>query len=187
MKSSIVVGLILAGTTAFGQTITNFSATNAVNGKTFSLKNVAASKGIVIVFISNICPYDDYYYDRLNALVSAYAQKIPIVFVNPHLGDGESAVAMKATAAAKQFTVPYLEDKDQKIMRSLKATKSPEAFVLQPTGDQYSVFYRGAIDDNAQVATDVHERYLQAAIDALIAGQSPPRPVRPTGCIIRQK
>jgi thiol-disulfide isomerase/thioredoxin len=188
MKRIISVLLSLASITAFGQTVTNFSAVNVINGKKFSLSDAASSKGAVVVFISNTCPYDEYYYDRLTKLAAEYSGKIPFVFINPNIGDEESTEAMKAKASAQQITVPYLADKDQAIMRLLRATRTPEAFVLQTNGNQFKVFYYGAIDDNAQVASDVHEHYLREAIDALLASRTPaPKPIRPTGCNINQK
>ncbi|HEX7015317.1 MAG TPA: thioredoxin family protein, partial [Cyclobacteriaceae bacterium] len=69
----------------------------------------------------------------------------------------------------------------------LKVTRTPEAIVLKPDNDKYTVFYRGAVDDNAQVATDVHHHYLTDAIDALLSGRNASEPVvRPMGCNVRQ-
>lgn len=170
-----------------GQSVTDFTATDVVSGKQFILRNAASSQGIVIVFISNTCAFDEYYYARLGELVDEFSGKIPFVFINSHTGEDESAEAMKSLASTQGFKVPYLEDKSQAILRTLKATKSPEAIVLKAAGGTFSVFYRGAIDDNAQVASDVHQRYLADAVNALLSGQNPSRPVvRPAGCNIRQ-
>lgn len=187
MKRITTIVLILASLVATGQTITEFTGTDVVSGKSFVLSNSASSQGIVVVFISNTCPFDAYYYTRLNKLVSDFSGRIPFVFVNSHSGLDESAEAMKSLAIQQRFTVPYVEDKNQTITRLLKATKSPEAIVLKPSGTGFTVFYRGAIDDNAQVATDVHQEYLADALNALLSGGSVSRPVvRPVGCNIRQ-
>src|SRR5690606_35153581 len=139
-----------------------------------------------IIFTSNTCPFDAYYYDRLNKIAADYNSRVPVVFVNPHPGEDESVDAMKAHASRRGFKVPYLEDKNQSIMRALKVTRTPEAIVLKPENGPYRVFYRGAIDDNAQVATDVHRHYLTDAIDALLNGQKPSQAVgRPMGCNVR--
>lgn len=176
---------LIAGTTS-GQTITGFSAQDVVSGQSFTLSGGANSRGIVVVFTSNTCPFDAYYYDRINKLAADYSGRIPVVFVNPHPGEDESAEAMKAHAARRGFKVPYLEDKSQAIMRSLKVTRTPEAIVLKPENGAYKVFYRGAIDDNPQVATDVHRHYLADAIEALLNGQNAPQAVvRPMGCNVR--
>lgn len=187
MKRITTIVLILMSLASSGQTITDFTGTDVVSGRPFTLSDVSSSRGIVIVFISNTCPFDAYYYERLGQLVADLSGKIPFVFINSHSGEDESVRAMKALATAHKFTVPYLEDKNQAILRQLKATKSPEAIVLKSTGNAFTVFYRGAIDDNAQVATDVHQHYLADAVNALLSGQNPSRPVvRPVGCNIRQ-
>lgn len=187
MKRITTIVLILMSFAATGQTITDFTGTDVVSGKSFTLSDAASSQGIVAVFISNTCPFDAYYYSRLNKLTSDFSGRIPFVFINSHSGVDESAEAMKSLASAKRFTVPYLEDKNQAIMRQLKITKSPEAIVLKATGNNFAVFYRGAIDDNAQVASDVHQSYLADAINTMLSGQNISRPaVRPVGCNIRQ-
>lgn len=187
MKRITTIVLILASLAATGQTITDFTGTDVVSGKSFKLSNAASPEGIVAVFISNTCPFDAYYYTRLNKLAADFSGRIPFVFINSHSGLDESAQAMKSLASAQRFTVPYLEDKNQAIMRQFKVTKSPEVVVLKPGSNGFTIFYRGAIDDNAQVATDVRQHYLADALNDLLSGRSPARPeVRPMGCSIRQ-
>ena len=188
MKRIAAVILTLITSAASGQTISEFSARDVVSGQPFTLTGGANARGIVLIFTSNTCPFDAYYYDRLNQLAADYSGRIPVVFINPHPGEDESADAMKALAARRGFKAPYLEDKDQAIMRALKVTRTPEAIVLKPDGNAYKVFYRGAIDDNAQVATDVHRHYLTDAIEALLSGANPSQPVvRPMGCNVRMQ
>lgn len=187
MKRIAAFILTLVVGTACGQTITDFSARDAVSGESISLSSGRYSRGVVLIFTSNTCPFDAYYYDRLSKLANDYNGRIPVLFVNPHLGEDEGPTAMQDLAARRGFKVPYLEDKNQAIMRALKVTRTPEAIVLKPENGTYKVFYRGAIDDNAQVATDVHHNYLADAIEALLAGRNPSQAVvRPMGCNVRQ-
>ena len=186
-RITTIVLILLIHCAVMGQTLPGFTAPDVVSGKSFTLDHAASSKGAVIVFTSNTCPFDAYYYARLNKLAADFSGRIPFVFVNSHSGQDESVEAMKALAASRGFNVPYLADKNQAIMRQFKVTKSPEAIVLKRTNNGFTIFYRGAIDDNAQVATDVHQHYLADAINALLSGQSAARPVvRPMGCNIRQ-
>jgi hypothetical protein len=84
--------------------------------------------------------------------------------------------------------VPYLADKDQTLMQSLKATKSSHAFLLKSSGGKFTIFYNGALDDNAQVEADVRANYLRDAIMAMLAGQAvSAAEVRPVGCNIKRK
>jgi thiol-disulfide isomerase/thioredoxin len=188
MKYIAVSILVIASLCASAQPVANFSATDVVSGKSVSLSDFKSGPGVVVVFTSEgtSCPYDQHYLSRLQKLVRDFSSKIPVIFVNAHLPEAQVAASMKATAS--KLGAPYLADTEQAIMQSLKAAKSPEAFVLKNSGGNFSVFYHGAIDDNAQVESDVHENYLTDAINALLSGQAVKTPtVRPLGCTIRKK
>lgn len=188
MKKYITVFiLILISVSVYAQQIGNFAATDVVSGKSVSLSDFKSSPGVVIIFTSNAadCPYDQYYSSRLQKIARDFGSKIPVIFVNAHLNETQSPEVMKSSAA--KLGAAYLADGNQTIMKSLKATKSPEAFVLKNAGGIFSIFYRGAIDDNAQVQNDVRENYLTDAINALLAAQQPKNAeVRPVGCVIRK-
>lgn len=189
MKNYIAVCiLLLISMAAIAQPVANFSATDVASGKSVSLSDFRSGPGVVVVFTSEgiSCPYDQHYLSRFQKLVNDYGGKIPVIFVNAHLQEAQVTESMKATAT--KLGAKYLADTEQSIMQTLKATKSPEAFVLKNSGGNFSVFYRGAIDDNAQVQSDVHENYLTDAINALLSGQPVKNPtVRPLGCTIRKK
>jgi hypothetical protein len=107
--------------------------------------------------------------------------------VNSSKEENESVDHMKNYAEQCKLTVPYLADKDQKLLASLNPRKSPEGFLLQKSGNEYKVVYRGAIDDNAQSEKEVKVSYLKDAITKLIAGQKiDVADVRPIGCSIRK-
>lgn len=181
--------LIFAGLPliSLGQALPDVKLLDTGSGKTVSLSEYQSSPGVVIIFISNTCPYDGYYYSRIAKLTNAYNGKVPVLLVNAHRDNDESAESMKAKAQQLSLTVPYLADKEQTLMKELNATKSPEAFVLKNTGGKFTIFYRGAIDDNPQVEADVHTHYLKDAVNALLAGQKYGVPeVRPVGCTIRK-
>ena len=186
MKNYITVLLfLLISMPTFGQ-VANFTATDVSSGKSISLSDFKSRPGVVVIFTSSgtDCPYDQYYQSRLQKIARDFSGKIPVLFVNPHLTETEDI--LKSTASA--LGAPLLSDKDQVVMQALKATKSPEAVVLTSAGGNFSIFYRGAIDDNAQVQSDVNESYLVDAVNALLAGQSPKNAeVRPVGCSIRRK
>lgn len=188
MKYVTVFILVVASLCASAQPVANFSATDVVSGKSVSLNDFKSGPGVVVIFTSEgtSCPYDQHYLSRLQKLVKDYGSKIPVIFVNAHLPEAQAQESMKATAS--KLGAAYLADTDQSIMQSLKATKSPEAFVLKNSGGNFSIFYHGAIDDNAQVQSDVHENYLSDAINALLSGQAVKTPtIRPLGCTIRKK
>jgi hypothetical protein len=188
MKKFFVLLLISISNYAFTQSIQNFSLTNVVDGKTVSLNDYGSYPGAVIIFSVNECAFDDYYIDRLKALIQQYQGKIPFLLVNADADDGESVENMIKRSTKIGITVPYLADKNQALMQALNAHKSTEAFLAKNSGGNFSIVYRGAIDDNPQVAADVRQYYLKDAIEKLIAGQSISTPeIRPVGCNIRRK
>ena len=123
---------------------------------------------------------------RIKALASEYHDQVPVLLVNSDATETIESLVKKATAQG--FSIPYLADKDQKLMSALGATKSPQAFLLKNTGGKFSVVYNGAIDDNAQVEAGVRHAYLKDAIDIMLANQTiATAEVRPAGCTIRKK
>ena len=170
------------------QTVADFKLTNVLNNETVSLDTYPLCDGMVIIFTSNACPYDEYYRKRIDQLARSYQDKVPVLLVNAHTEANESIEMMKEKARALNLRVPYLADKEQTLMGSLNVKKSPEAFVLKNDNGKFSVIYRGAIDDNAQVEADVRHHYLRDAIDIMLSNQKVETPeVRPVGCNLRKK
>lgn len=186
MKSFVFL-LLLISSASFAQTLQNFTLTNAVDGKEVSLDNYASSPGVVIIFTSNSCPYDGYYLNRIRSLANEYNSKIPVLLVNSSKEDTESVTQMKNYADQCKLSVPYLADKDHKLLSTLSPRKNPEGFLLQKAGGEFKVVYRGAIDDNAQSEKEVKISYLKDAINKLLAGQKiDVADVRPVGCSIKK-
>ena len=79
---------------------------------------------------------------------------------------------MKVRAAEKGFTFPYLLDEGQKVYPKYGATKTPHVFVLEKENRDLIVKYIGAIDDSSRDPSAVTKKYVENAVDALLAGQS---------------
>lgn len=156
-----------------GDMATDFKLEN-IDGNTVSLSNYKDAKGFIVIFTCNTCPYAVAYEDRIIALDKKYAKKgYPVIAIMPNnttVMPGDNMQAMQARAKAKGFTFPYLLDKDQEIYPQYGATKTPHVFVLQKTQKGNQVKYIGAIDDNYKDATAVNQKYVEHAVDALLAG-----------------
>ncbi len=172
---------------AFGQQPVNpFALTNVADGSRVSLDSY--STPVAVIFTSNECAFDNYYTPRIKSLIGLYDGKIQFLLINAHLEPAESAGQMALRHKTWGMNVPYLADKDQLAMDILGAKKSPEAFLLQKTAGQYFVVYKGSLDDNPQVASDVKQNFLKESIDKLLAGQKIAVPeTRAIGCSIRRK
>ena len=173
---------------AIAQEVKNFQLINVLNNQAVSLDTYPSCEGMVFIFTSNSCPYDDYYRKRVEQLSQTYQDRVPVVLVNSHTEPDETPEKMLAKGKGLNLSMPYLADKDQTLMTNLEVRKSPEAFLLKNENGKFSVVYRGAIDDNAQVEADVRHRYLRDAIDILLTNQKIETPeVRPVGCNLKKK
>ncbi len=142
------------------------------NGTTVELK---APKGGVsaLVFYSTECPISNAYSPTLNRLTEEFpAGKLRLVglCVDPDLTDAEVA----AHARDFELKFPVARDRDVTLAARLRATVTPEAFVID---DQGKIRYHGRIDDqfaarqkrNANPMT----RELHDAIAAVLQGRDP--------------
>jgi hypothetical protein len=187
-KNLIALLFFVAIVPAYAQSIANFSLTNVVTGSPISLDTYPSCEGVVIIFTSNACAYDEYYRNRINAISKQYHDKVPVLLINSGVEQIESTDNMVKKAQQWGLTIPYLADKDQTVMQQFGATKTPQVFLLKNNAGKFSRVYSGAIDDNPQVQGDVRHAYLKDAIDIMLTNQTIETPeVRPVGCSIRRK
>jgi hypothetical protein len=183
----ILVAILMIQTKIASAQVT-FKLTNVLNGQQVSTETYPSCSGMVLIFTSNNCPYDEYYRQRINQLAQTYQDKVPVLLVNAHIEPNESPELMAAKGKALNLPMPYLADKDQTLVTTLNVKKSPEAFLLKNENGKFIVVYRGAIDDNAQVEADVRHHYLRDAIDIMLTNQQIQTPeVRPVGCNVKRK
>lgn len=189
-RISILIIGILWHFGAIAQSIEDFTLKNVVNDTNFSLSSLKNENAVVIIFSSGKCAYIEYYLDRIISLEKVYSgQKVKFLLINSNNGDyvsEESLTGMKKFAAERGITFPYLADKKKKVKNSLRASRTPEVFVLQPRQNQFEVVYKGAIDDNPQAASDVSHAYLsEALINLQNKNKIEVNQTRPVGCLIK--
>ena len=157
-----------------GDTATDFKLMN-VDGSMVSLSDYPDTKGYIVIFTTNHCPYSVAYEDRINDLDQQYKEKgYPVIAINPNNPQSypeDSFENMKIRAMEKNFTFPYLFDYGQKIYPQYGATKTPHVFLLEKENNKNIVKYIGAIDDNYKDAAKVKNHFLENAVDALLAGE----------------
>lgn len=157
-----------------GDTVANFKLKN-YDGSMVSLSDYKDAKGAIVIFDCNTCPYSKAYNDRIIALNKKYArQGFPVITINandPQISPGDSFDAMAQQAKRKNYDFPYLVDETQAVAQSFGATNTPHVFVLQKAGADFKVAYIGTIDNNSRDASAVSKRYVEDAVDALLAGK----------------
>lgn len=174
-----------------GDKAADFKLTN-VDDKKVSLADYKDAKGFIVVFTCNHCPFSIKYEDRIIALDKKYKGKgYPVIAINPNDASQHAEddfASMKKRAKEKKFTFPYLHDESQATATAYGALRTPHVYVVAKEGNDLVVKYIGAIDDNSDDAKAVKEKYVENAVDALLAG----KPVSPDftkaiGCTIKWK
>ncbi|WP_318309905.1 thioredoxin family protein [Flagellimonas crocea] len=172
-----------------GDMAADFSLKN-IDGNMVSLSDFNSAKGFLVIFTCNTCPYAQAYEDRIIALDAKYKpQGVPVIAINPNdpsAKPGDSFAKMKERTQEKGFTFPYLLDEGQKVYPEYGATRTPHVFLLEKTPSGNEVKYIGAIDDNYQDASQVEEKFVEDAIDAMLAGKEiNPKTTKAIGCGIK--
>ena len=152
-----------------------FSMTT-LDGRKFSLADAEKShSAVVVLFISTICPYSNYYNDLIRDMSTDFSKK-GVAFVGINSGTLETADEARVHAREHGHTFDIIKDPESRVAELLDANRTPEAYLLDSSG---TLRYRG------RIASKISVPDLQSAIEALLDG----RPVRPArtkafGCAI---
>ncbi|MHC1702474.1 MAG: thioredoxin family protein [Tenuifilaceae bacterium] len=185
------VSILSAQGYKIGDKAADFKLKN-VDGKMVSLSDYKSAKGFVVIFSCNHCPYVKAYEDRIIDIHKKYSSKgYPVIAINsndPVAQPEDSFDKMVTRAKEKSFPFAYLFDEGQKVYPLYGAAKTPHVFLLNKKGNDLVVEYIGAIDDNYKDASQVKDKYLENALDALLAGTEPKvRETKAIGCSIKVK
>jgi thiol-disulfide isomerase/thioredoxin len=163
-----------------------------VDGKTYSLKDFADAKALVVAFTCNHCPTAQAYEARFKAFAAAYAPKgVAFVAISPNddravrldeLGYtdlGDSFADMKLRAKDAGFNFPYLYDGEtQATSLAYGVLATPHVYVFDSSR---TLRYVGRFDDGEVKPPTSHDAI--DAVEAVLAGE--PVPVATTrvfGC-----
>ena len=160
-----------------------------VDGRMVSLADYKDTKGYIVAFTCNTCPYAIMYEDRLIDLHNTCGPKgWPVIAIQPNdpgMKPGDSFEEMKVRANEKKFPFAYLIDDGQKVFPQYGATRTPHIFLLDKNR---KIRYIGAIDNNPQEGEAASRHYVKEAISAIEAGKEPdPNFTKAIGCGIKAK
>jgi peroxiredoxin len=178
-----------AASTALGIPAPDFQLP-ATDGKTYALDDIAGTKGTVIVFICNHCPYVKAVIDRLvkdaKVLMAGGIGFAAICSndANSYLED--SFDNMKRFARTHDFPFPYLHDEDQSVARAYGAVCTPDFFGYDA---DRKLRYRGRLDEGRTTPPPADaRRELVEAMGAVARGTEAPADQIPSvGCSIKWK
>ncbi|PIQ81632.1 MAG: thioredoxin family protein [Candidatus Omnitrophica bacterium CG11_big_fil_rev_8_21_14_0_20_64_10] len=158
-----------------------------VDGEMLTLSSAQDEGGLLVVFSCNACPWAQAWKDRIVASGNQLLDRgIGVVMVNsndPAVVPDDDFEPMVAAAQASGMRFPYVVDADSSVARAFGATRTPELFLFNGAGE---LVYTGAFDDDAKNPEAVENRYLEAAVEAMLAGEPIAEPQTPSiGCSIK--
>lgn len=146
-----------------------------VDDKMVSMSSNPDNKGYIIIFTCNTCPWAKGYEQRIIDLHNKYSAKgYPVIAIQPNdetKSAGDSFEEMKKRASDKNYPFPYLLDESQEIALAYGATKTPDVFLVVKSDKKYILEYKGTIDDNPRDGSKANEKYVENAVDQLLAGE----------------
>lgn len=144
----------------------------STDGREVTIASVAGKKGTLVVFTCNHCPWAKMWESRIAEIGNAAAKKgLGVIAINandPAAYPEDGFDGMQARAKKLGLKFAYAVDATSDIARAFGASKTPEAFVFDASG---ALVYHGTVDDNARDAKAVKDRWLQQAVDAVVAGK----------------
>jgi len=161
------------------------------SGKIVSFADFATdsrSKGLLVMFICNHCPYVKHIRTELAKLTRQYlAKDISIVGImsNDVVNyPDDRPELMKKEKEEAGYAFPYLFDESQAVAKAYQAACTPDFFLFNR---KHELVYRGQLDDsrpgNGKPVTGVD---LRRALDAVLAGDPVPVEQKPAiGCNIK--
>ena len=152
-----------------------FSLPEPATGRTVSLGDLADAKGLLVMFLSNHCPFVKHVRSELADFGREYgARGLAVVGINcndvtGYPADSPEKMAEEVTLAGYSF--PYLFDESQEVARAYSAACTPDFFLFD--ADRRLV-YRGQLDDSRPSnGVPVTGEDLRRAADDVLAGQKP--------------
>ena len=170
----------------FGWKAVDFSLTG-VDGKTYTLKDIAGSRGTLVMFICNHCPYVRAIVDRLvrdaKALQDQGIGVIAIMSNDTLTYPDDSFDNMKVFSANHGFTFPYVIDETQEVAKSYGALRTPHFFVFN---EKRELIYTGRALDHPRQSENSKVFNLDQALHEYVSGKSISTPLtNPIGCNVK--
>lgn len=159
-----------------------------VDGKTWTLKDCAGEKGLLVMFICNHCPYVKAIRDRIVRdtleLKSMGINSVAIMSNDPSQYEEDSFENMKKVSDEFGFSFPYLLDETQQVAKAYGAVCTPDFFGYNA---KLGLQYRGRLDaSRKETAEGEVRRDLFAAMKQVAqTGHGPKEQIPSMGCSIK--
>ena len=159
-----------------------------VDGKMYQFDDIKGSKGTLIMFICNHCPYVIAVLDRIvrdaNELSELGFGVVAICSNDSKTHPDDSYENMKIFSKKNIFSFPYLHDEDQSVAKAYEAVCTPDFFGYN-SDDKLQ--YRGRLDASRKEAgpVDLKRDLFDAMVQISNTGIGPVDQVPSMGCSIK--
>ena len=176
----------MAFTLSLGSEAPDFSL-RATDGNTYSLKDFADVKVLVIFFTCNHCPYvigSDEVTRRSAEKFGPQGMKFVGINSNsPNTYEEDSFENMVKRMAEYEFPWLYLYDDTQDVARAYGALKTPHFYVFN---EERKLVYTGRGVDNPRDTGKMTVNDLENALEEILAGKAITTPItNPIGCNVK--
>ena len=173
----------------FGQRATDFNLLG-VDGNRYNLANSMGKNGLLVMFISNHCPYVKAIKPRLVAdcheLLQYGINTIAIQSNDTENYPDDSYERMREEAKLFNFSFPYVLDDTQEVAKAYGAVCTPDFFGFNA---KLELQYRGRLDSSRrEITPDNTPRDLFEAMKLVAeTGEAPREQLSSIGCSIKWK
>lgn len=167
-----------------------FNLVDAVTKNSYSLEDIKGTKGTVVMFICNHCPFVKHVNDELVRTANDY-RVTGFGFVAINSNDIEKYPQdhpdlMWKAARKENYPFPYLFDATQDVAKAYKAACTPDFFVFDA---ELKLVYRGQLDNSRpRNGIPVNGRDLRESLDNILNNNPQRKDQKPSiGCNIKWK
>ncbi|MDH3207818.1 MAG: thioredoxin family protein [Gemmatimonadota bacterium] len=173
-----------------GSEAPDFALPEPATGRTVRRDDFEDASALLVMVLSNHCPFVKHVADGLAAFAREYAEKgVAIVGINANDVEkypADSPEKMIDEVRSRGYVFPYLFDDSQDVVKSLGAACTPDFFLFDR---DRRLAYRGQFDaSRPSLDVPVTGADLRDACDAVLSGQAPADEQTPSiGCNIKWK
>ena len=159
-----------------------------VDGRRYRLADLRGTKGLLVMFICNHCPYVKSIRDRLvrdcRELQTHGVNSVAVMSNDPVDYPEDSFDNMKQVAQAFDYPFPYLWDETQKVAKDYAAVCTPDFFGFNA---DLELQYRGRFDASRKETAPAAARrdLFEAMLKIVRTGKGPQEQISSMGCSIK--
>jgi len=170
-----------------GDTAPDFSLMG-IDDKMHSLESYVGSKGLLVIFMCNHCPYVKAKIDAIKQIHEKFNHNIALIGINSNDSikyPDDSFESMKQVVKEKDLKFDYLMDEDQETAKKYGAVCTPDPFLFD---QNRKLIFHGRIDDAMNPDAIASEKTMIMNIEKFLNGDTIEKDFEPSiGCSIKWK